>query len=110
MSRSDLDDGGVSKRVPASSSSSRCLDACCDCICGERMTQCCSCVTEVFKNYLSPTTSGDAWKCGICSIIMLLVAIGLIVQAVVVPQILHKAVGTQAQEQREADRESDRVT
>jgi len=75
----------------------RALDACASCVCA-------SCLggmfTGLFESVRStvPKTTREAKRCGICSSIMLLIGIALIIQAIVVPVYLHKALVTGLQD------------
>ena len=83
-----------------SSSCGRRVDACLDWACGSASCTACCRGVGVCCSKLTPKTSSGSKKCALCSGIVLLFAIGLIIQAVLIPQALHNEV----RERERADR------
>jgi hypothetical protein len=77
--------------TPSRSGCSRTWDACCACVCGSCMTSTCASVTTHLQGFAPHTTKG-AKQCGCCALTMFLLGIALIIQAIVVPLTLHKAL------------------
>jgi hypothetical protein len=64
-------------------------------VCGARCFTCSQGMGEcaaVACKKMSPKTIRGAKQCTICSVVMLVIAVGLIVQAFIVPAMLHKDV------------------
>jgi hypothetical protein len=91
MSSSDhvvLGDGSTAGRF------SRRTTACMDCFCSSAAcSRGCACIGRGCAR-ITPQTSKGSKRCGVCAIIVLALAIGLIIQAVVLPQYLHNQVTT----------------
>lgn len=81
---SDDNPGSPSSRVYGGSCLRRCGARCFTCSKG-----CSELTADVFKR-ISPKSAVGAKQCAACSVFLLLVAIALIVQALVIPTVLHK--------------------
>lgn len=74
------------------STCSRRVSACVDWACGSATCAACCAGVGACCTRITPKTSSGSKKCAICSSIVLLLAIGLIIQAVLIPQALHNEV------------------